>query len=109
VQRFTGRGNIRQGDRTTLVRLGMSVTEGTGQVGNTFVKSDSVPQGRLQVAQDEILGKGPGKDRDPQGRLKPSSAFAWISRPYGTARMALLYPGFHPGLLAAVPAGLNRF
>jgi hypothetical protein len=47
------------------VRSGMSVTEGTGQVGNTFVKSDSVPQGRLQLAQDEILGKGPGKDRVP--------------------------------------------
>jgi hypothetical protein len=73
-----------------------------------------VPQGRLNLAQDAVLGwNAPLKS--PAGTTeKVIETWSWVrgadrasfSRPYGTFRLSNLYPGLRPGLSSAVPAGL---
>jgi hypothetical protein len=92
---------------------------------------NSVPQGRLRVTQDAVLGRickdepvplgtaentqdgRPGctssLPKSPATRIPPTqdSVLATFSRPCGTGLAGNLHPGLRPGLLSAVPSGLN--
>ena len=55
--------------------------------------TDLVPQGRLKITQDTVLG----------------TTWLTFSRPLRDfSSLCAWFPGLHPGLLSAVPAGLNR-
>jgi hypothetical protein len=64
-----------------------------------------VPQGRLKVAQDVVLGSDKQAGQSREGRLNPGAEFSAV--PCGTARSRIPNPGLRPGLLSAVPAGLS--
>src|ERR1700733_14654757 len=64
-----------------------------------------VPQGRLKVAQDLVLGSDKQAGQSREGRLNTGAEFSAV--PCGTARSRVPNPGLRPGLLSDVPAGLS--
>jgi hypothetical protein len=72
-------------------------------------KDELVPQGRLKVAQDGSPGYPPHFPKSPQLACRPPRTPSWatFSRPCGTGLAGHLHPGLRPGLFSAVPAGLN--
>jgi hypothetical protein len=63
-----------------------------------------VPQGRLSLAQDAVLGRFRNMIESLKGRLK---IIRLSAVPNGTVRAHNTYPGLRPGLHSAVPAGLS--
>jgi hypothetical protein len=64
-----------------------------------------VPQGRLKVARDVVLGSDKQAGQSREGRLNTGAEFSAV--PCGTVRSRVPNPGLRPGLLSDVPAGLN--
>jgi hypothetical protein len=99
--------------RATAQGRNESVPRGLKSVRENLPVVKRVPQGRLNLAQDAVLGRN---SRDEKSRRDDWKFFARIqdhvsinlfSRPCGTSQRLRPNPGLRPGLSSAVPAGLD--
>ena len=68
-------------------------------------RPSSVPQGRLNLAQDDSPGNMSSNSASPAGTAETTGN--GFTRPCGTRHLSLPNPGLRPGLSSGVPAGLS--